>query len=747
MGGRATGVSCALAALAVTAPAWADDERDLAGMSLEELLAVEVVSASATPHSLGDAPSTVYVFTEDTIRRRGYRSLPELLADVPELQIQLGAVPDLGELVSVRGIVGSGTEKLLILYDGVRVDGAGNTPVAIGHNFSLANVEQVEVVLGPVSALYGPDAFTAVVNVRTHDGAALDGGRVSEGWGRFGTGDGALVVGVEHAGVAIAVTAAVHASREPDLSRYYPVDFAWYRDRYASAGEVLAFPGAPPDQVVTAPIEPWATPTVDRFLSVRLDAGDFRVAFVEHRHQHSSSLPIRPELALYVDEARWAYRVTAAHAQHEHRSPGRKLTLTTTLSVHAYEVDPRSAFVNVFSSYRPGYKYEQYDTAQLDERVAVEVSPRLSLAGGVSLETVSGLPKTGDLSTPFDPDTPAAAQGHVYPGSDVRAADGRDLAVAQEFLHIRERSAGGFVEAVVRPRANVTLTVGGRADTHSRYGTSVTPRVGVVVGRERTRAKLLYGEAFLAPSPNQTFQHHGSFVPVRDGAGDIIGLSSFFFRLPNPDLAPERIRMGEAIVFHRAGDVQLTGSGFVADVRDRFGSGFRSNLEYKGWPVETVLVPVNLDDRFVTYGGTAAATARVHAGRWALAPAAAWSVTGGNRGDDPLPASSTHLVKALVDVERGPLSASARMQLRSAARHPETRDGAGDLVEIPGSTVFDLHVRWDGILRDARARTSLWLDVKNLLDARYHHVSSAFDHLPGVPQDPLRLMIGFDAEL
>jgi hypothetical protein len=105
------------------------------------------------------------------------------------------------------------------------------------------------------------------------------------------------------------------------------------------------------------------------------------------------------------------------------------------------------------------------------------------------------------------------------------------------------------------------------------------------------------------------------------------------------------------------------------------------------------------------------------------------------------------VVKAVIDADRGPFSASLRSQLRSAARHPETRDTAGELVEIPGSAVFDLHVRWDGILRDARARTSLWIDVKNLLDARYHHVSSAFDHLPGVPQDPLRLMIGIDAEL
>jgi len=172
-------------------PGPALDSDDLAGMPLEELLQVEVVTASATPRSVADVPSTVYVFSEEQIRRRGYRSLPELLEDVPELQIHAKAAPDFGELVTVRGVAGAGTEKLIILYDGVRVDGAGNSPVSLAHAYSLANVERVEVVLGPVSAVYGPDAFSAVVHVRTRGGDALRGGRASVSQGRFDTSEAA----------------------------------------------------------------------------------------------------------------------------------------------------------------------------------------------------------------------------------------------------------------------------------------------------------------------------------------------------------------------------------------------------------------------------------------------------------------------------------------------------------------------------------------------------------------------------
>ncbi len=726
--------------------AQADDGSDLADMPLEELLQVEVVTASAAPRAVADVPSTVYVFTEETIRRRGYRSLPELLEDVPELQIHWHAAPDFGQLVTVRGIAGQGAEKLIILYDGVRVDGAGASPVSLAHAYSLANVERVEVVLGPVSALYGPDAFTAVVQVRTHDGAALDGGRASMAQGRFGTSEAALVVGAKRGDVAVAVTAATRYSGEPYLPGLYPDDFAWYNERYASRGEVRVAPGASETRQV--PIQPWATPTTDRIFTGRLDAGDFHLGLVHVEHGHSSTLPIDPSIGLYTADATWAYSIDAALAQYTVRALDDKLELTTGLSAHRYEIAPRTAFVNVFSQYRPGYKYEHYETTELEARARFTPGEKLSVSLGGTIEGVTGLAETGDLARPFDRDRPAELQDHIYPGSAVVDAENNDLSVEQDFFDMRERALGAFLEVVSRPQRKLTLVAGGRIDHHSRYGGSMSPRLGVIVQPDdATHIKLLYGQAFLAPSPNQTFVHHGAFEPVLDGIGQIVGLRSIFFRLPNPGLRPERVRMGELIVFRTAGPLRLSGSAYLADVRDRFGSGFLTDQQFKGWPVETVLVPINLDERVVTYGGNLGLDGRVRRGAWTLHPTLAYSATGGRRGDDPLPASSAHVVRGAVDVERGAASASLRGVVRSAMRHPETRDAAGELVRIDGSARLDLHLRWNRLLPDRRARTTLWLDVHNLLDARYRTVSNAFDHLPGVPQDPLRLMVGFDAEL
>ena len=43
------------------------------------------------------------------------------------------------------------------------------------------------------------------------------------------------------------------------------------------------------------------------------------------------------------------------------------------------------------------------------------------------------------------------------------------------------------------------------------------------------------GSRYLAPSPDSVYSHFGSFTPVTDADGNIVGLTSPFFRLPNPE--------------------------------------------------------------------------------------------------------------------------------------------------------------------------------------------------------------------
>ena len=67
--------------------------------------------------------------------------------------------------VTVRGVVGN--NKIIVLVNGMRVNPPGGDPLGIRSDFSVREAEQIEVIYGPGSTLYGQDAISAVINVKT----------------------------------------------------------------------------------------------------------------------------------------------------------------------------------------------------------------------------------------------------------------------------------------------------------------------------------------------------------------------------------------------------------------------------------------------------------------------------------------------------------------------------------------------------------------------------------------------------
>lgn len=115
------------------------------------------------------------------IRAAGAPSVDRLLGELPGVQVTPG-VPT-GSNLLIRGIGGS---RVLVLLDGRPAPGAliENRDLS---RMSLAGVERVEVVKGPLSSLYGSDALGGVVNVITSaptEGFRIDGRALSGAAGR-----------------------------------------------------------------------------------------------------------------------------------------------------------------------------------------------------------------------------------------------------------------------------------------------------------------------------------------------------------------------------------------------------------------------------------------------------------------------------------------------------------------------------------------------------------------------------------
>jgi outer membrane receptor protein involved in Fe transport len=144
------------------------DETGLMFMG-EELYTVSIASRKAEP--LRRAPAAVTVIQGEDLNR--YRTLADVLRHMPGFFVERNEVKD---RIFLRGI----PDSFLVLMDGVPfASDASTRDYPRGMDLSLEYIEKIEVIRGPGSALWGPDAFSGVVNLVTKKGEKLQGGQVS----------------------------------------------------------------------------------------------------------------------------------------------------------------------------------------------------------------------------------------------------------------------------------------------------------------------------------------------------------------------------------------------------------------------------------------------------------------------------------------------------------------------------------------------------------------------------------------
>jgi outer membrane receptor for ferrienterochelin and colicins len=146
------------------------DELDqLLGAGLETLMSVQVVTPGRQSQSVAQAPANITAITAETIERRGYQTLEEVLLDVSGFEITTSQPA--GEYPThfiFRGITDLGQTKTLIMVDGtVQNDVSNGWARGLGYDLILSDVERIEVVSGPGSALYGANAYAGLINIIT----------------------------------------------------------------------------------------------------------------------------------------------------------------------------------------------------------------------------------------------------------------------------------------------------------------------------------------------------------------------------------------------------------------------------------------------------------------------------------------------------------------------------------------------------------------------------------------------------
>lgn len=682
----------------------------------EELLFMDipiVTTATRTAIPASKAPATVHVITAKQIKDRGYNNLLDLMKYLPGVDVQDRGAQELYNQLTIRGLPQQ--EKFIIMMDGHRVNSPTGEIIPIAENFPLYNARQVEVVYGPASALYGADAFAGVINIITKDAEEVSGWEASVSAGNFGYQNHYLNYGDRLSkNITLSAGGHWHEADNADLRKYY--------NEY---------------QLGDLPLQPaedrnFDVPTESHSAYLKLDINEvFTLGYSRSYFRHPSGQGDLPQQTYFDEDVKWETLINNYYVDYRF-DEGDSLSGKTSVSYLTYEVLNGSNFEDQWDNYEKAYKYARSHSLKLEQQLDITINEENMLTGGVSYEDFYSLPKTANLSRPFDKDKSVAEQGYFYAGTNVPL----------KIYEVNYTNIGAYLQLQSDISSSLSSTLGVRLDDNSRYGSTVNPRGGLVyTPRPTTTIKLLYGEAYQAPSPYRAYSNYGTFELVGADYENVGGV-----RLPSPDLDPEELKTWElGIVEDATEDLKLKADFFYTEAKDLITGG-----SWQYTPDTTTIPGITIDEwkkaenagEANWWGGEFSVDYRqsisgVQLNYWANYSYLNGSLTAADGTKTEHPFIAKHKAKGGVTaiVSNYYISPSVRWVGQSN----------NHLIQTPGNSkqrvkshiVTDLNVGVTDIWRNLSAS----VNVQNLFDKRYYNAGGNWARHPSVPQEPRRVVL------
>ena len=127
-----------------------------------------VVTATRVPTPANEIPAGVTVITRQDIETYHYNTLVDALQSVPGLRVVQSGGPGSAASVFIRG---NNSDAVLVLRDGMPINDASDPDAAFNFGVdTLADVQRIEIIRGPMAAVYGSSAIGGVINLITRRG-------------------------------------------------------------------------------------------------------------------------------------------------------------------------------------------------------------------------------------------------------------------------------------------------------------------------------------------------------------------------------------------------------------------------------------------------------------------------------------------------------------------------------------------------------------------------------------------------
>ncbi len=406
-------------------------------MSLEELMNVKISVASVKELAPRESPGIVTLITADDIKNLGARYLMDALKVVPGF--------DFG--TDVEGVQGIGVRgnwahegKILLLIDGQQMNENLYSTIQLGNHYPVDNIERIEIIRGPGSAVYGDCAEYAVINVISKKAKDINGAGVAAFYGQTQKSTG-------HRNINISA-----GEEQKDFSYTFS---GYLAQSNSSTGIYKDVHGNSYDMTDQSGIK-------NANVNLGLNIKNFQFRGIVDNY------------SLYTRDA-YSQQLSKAYL----------------MSFDSYFLELKKDFkINNRISLTPKFNYKNQTPWSFDDVSENDEFARFK----INSQQLSGnLTAVCDFSSHLN-----LIAGTEYIQNTAIKKTG-DVFATTQTDHLDYKNVSAFAQALLRTKF-ASFTAGARYNYNDRYAASFVPRFGITKTLNKFHLKLLFSKAFRAPN-------------------------------------------------------------------------------------------------------------------------------------------------------------------------------------------------------------------------------------------------------
>ncbi|MBK9500271.1 MAG: TonB-dependent receptor [Leptospiraceae bacterium] len=530
----------------------------------------EVVTASRTKESLIDVPATTMVITEQDFKNRGYTSLQDIFNDLPGFDvIGLGGSDPIN--LYQRGYRTPYTSRTLLMIDGIIQNDLWTQVGTVDRTYPISGIKRVEIIYGPASAVYGPNAFQGIINIITktakdNGGKALTGrASLMYGTGPNWTMDGHATSQIGELGIAVSART-TQGEDENNNVKGKGFSSPFFLRNPNIWGPVLFYGDlGKPFGTYRDSVNNWGTILSATYKTLKIGSNLSNKDESYGGHYPGDKAQTN---------AYWSKRLVNVYAENTVEITP-KLTSYTLALARDTSTYGTWAEADGSSLTKPSYvsitNWRNVNSSILvNQNIEYKVNDNLKILAGLKYEAKK-LTKFYDIpgywwgSTYFssvDALNPNVNKGvdkdplhqnggySVYLSTDpimLKGPSGRGRMPEENMIGTYDR--GGFLLSII-DIGKFRFSPGIRYDENSVYGKALNPRITAIYKlQEQTAIKLLYGEAFNEPPP-------------------LLLYGGFSGRVSDANLRPEKVKTTELVLMRQGKQISNEASFFYSRYED-----------------------------------------------------------------------------------------------------------------------------------------------------------------------------------